>query len=181
MPNQQNRPECAVAYQRALSEGRLYLAFPPVVSWYPERGGTTARLPVHGTPVDAATGEDIVAFIALHLDHLAPLLSVALVWDSVRIMGIDMGGGAHRDTRGRPVPTPHRHFYRPDGRFETEAFDWARAGIATPVDHNAVFHHFLGWCGLDGSDVQWQNPPPMQPPLIPSVAPRYGPGRRTRS
>ncbi len=180
MPYQYHRPECAIAYRRALGEGRLYLAHPPVVAWYPERGGTTARLPIHGTPIDAVPGEDIEAFVSLQLELMNPLLSVALVWDGARIMGIDMGGGAHRNTRGRPVPTPHLHFYRPDGRFETEPFDWVGAGIVAPTDHRATLHHFLDRCGLDGGGVQWQDPPPMQPPLIPSVAPRYGSGRRTR-
>ncbi len=181
MPNRDNRPKCAVAYRRALSEGRLYLAVPAVVAWSPERAGATARLPIHGTPVDQATGEDVVAFVSLHLDQMEPLLSVALVWDGVRIMGLDMGGSSHKDTRSRPVPTPHKHFYDPRGRFETVRFDWTGVGIIAPTEHCAIFHHFLDWCGLDASGVQWQNPPPMQSALTPSVAPRYGSGRRTRS
>lgn len=143
MPNQYNRFECAVAYQHTLTDGRLYLASPPVVAWYPERGGTTARLPIHGTPVDAATGEDIEAFVALHLEHTDPLLSVVLVWDRARIRGIDMGGGAHRNTQNRPVSPPHRHFYDSAGRFETEQFDWVGAGIKAQEDHCAVFEYFL--------------------------------------
>jgi hypothetical protein len=180
VPNQYQRPDCAVAYRRALDEGRLYLAQPPVVAWSPERGGMAARLPIHGTPFDQASGEDIVAFVSLQLEPMVALLSVALVWDRVRVLGIDMGGAPHRNTRGRPIWPPHRHFYRPDGRFETEPFDWAGAGIAAPNDHFAVLRHFLDWCGLDASGVQWQNPPAMQPPLIPSITPRYRSLGRTR-
>jgi hypothetical protein len=172
--NQYRRPEYADAYRLALSENRLYLASPAVVAWSFERAGVTSRLAIHGTPVDPATGDDVVAFVSIQFENMNPLVSVALIWEGARILGIDMGGSAHRNLRGRPVPTPHRHLYRPNGHLEAEPFDWAGVGIAKIDDHPAVLRHFLDWVGLDGNQVEWHNPPPMQPP-------RYGSDRRKQS
>lgn len=193
MPNQYDRPECAIAYSRALDAGTLYLAHPPVdtqvlylahppvVAWFSERGGVTARLTIEGTPRNAAGDRGIEAFISLQLTPLIPLLSAALVWDGARILGIDMGGDPHRNVRGRPIYPPHRHFYRPDGKFETEPLDWARAGVESVDDHQGAFRHFLDWCGLGTHGVQWQDPPALQRALISGVSPRFGWGRRIRS
>jgi len=159
VPNEYSRPECAEAYQRTRGEGRLYLADPALVAWTFERAGVTARLAVHGTPVNPLTGQEYPAHISIQFEQMSPFVSVALIWDGARILGIDMGGGAHKNLRGPAVLTPHRHRYFPNGRLEAEPFDWAAADIARRDDHEAVVRHFLGWAGLNSATFQWQNPP----------------------
>lgn len=174
MPGQFQRPECAAAYRLALTAGELYLPDSPLITWKPEHGGATARLPIEGTPEDPATGKPIVAFVSLHLGTLIPLLSISTIWDRERIYGIDMGGGTpHRNARGRPMWPPHRHFYGLDGVKDCEAIDLAASRISAYDDHSGIVHHFFDWSGLDGSAVQWQNPPGLQGSFLAGIPAKY--------
>lgn len=176
MPDRDNRPECADAYRLALGAGRLYI--PPensLVSWYSgQSSGVTARLHIEGTPEDERTGQPVIAYVALSLNALNPLLSIALIWDRARVYSIDMGGDKpHLNAGGRPIKPPHRHFYRPSGAFDTEPVDLGASEIAAPNDHQGVMRHFFEWCGLDGRAVQWQDPPLIQETLGLGVPPYY--------
>lgn len=174
MPRQHERPECARAYRAALGRGSLYLPGKPLVSWRSERIGVTCRLIIEGMPLDPITSAPMVGFVSLSIGGLIPLLSASIIWEGERIYGIDMGGGtAHKDASGRPVFPPHRHFYRPDGRKECDRLDLLAAGIKAYDDHERAMRYFFEWTGLNGSAVQWQDPPNLQLTLLPGTLPTY--------
>lgn len=179
MANQYDRSECARAYSEALAEGLLYLDEPVVVGWRAGRSGVgvTARFEIYGVPERLDPIDTTKAYIALQMEHGSTLPSVSLIWDEERILGIDMGGQAHSNSRGRRIATPHRHFYRDDGRSECEPFEWEDL-LTSRDDCRGLLAHFLVWSGLQYRRIEYFSPPVVQQPILPSYGPRYPSVRR---
>jgi hypothetical protein len=137
-----------------------------VVCWRHMDRGLRAELLIGGGP-DGASGRVII----MAGEHPWPDGSISILWRDERMDGLDLGGSAHKDTRGRKIPTPHRQWFDARGREHTTAVDLQTAGVSTleQAVRWLVVQSAIEWHAI------WQDPP-VQPPL--PLTP--GRGRRRR-
>ena len=135
--------------------GRLWIEAGDVV-WRPTGTG-------HRFQVEIAGGSGDCRLVVSAPDRPWPSGQVSLIWNAVRVRGLDLYGPAH-PYRGKKVPTPHRQFFTTIGEWQAESVDLQEEGLD---GLRQALRWFLDWCGIEWQ-FRWRDPPTQ--PTTPGTA-----------